>query len=71
MKDFITDFAKEELRIMIEAIRKDGAPFKLIASKTGVSIHKLRRLMYNGSCDLTQENFSSITKYYANNCINR
>ena len=70
MKEFITPFAKGELVVMIDELKEDGATFLFIANKTGVSIHKLRRLMNGYICNLTPEDFSSITKFYAKNCIN-
>ena len=71
MKDYITEFAKGELRIMVKELREDGATFVFIANRTGVSIHKLKRLMKNEPCNLTVRNLNSISTFYGKNCVNR
>ena len=70
MKDLITAFGKEELRIMIRSLQEEGATYSFISNKSGVSIHKLRRLMSNGCCELTAKEFGSIATFYGKNLNN-
>jgi hypothetical protein len=71
MNEYITPFAKQELKVIVDELKEAGAELKFITWGTGVDTVRLKRLRANHSCRFNNKEFSEIVKFYAGCHVNR